>query len=43
MRIPVAFAIAAILVTAASAQSPKSLFFTSSDGLEIHYLDAHDR
>ncbi len=39
MRISVAFAITAVLVTSASAQSPKSLFFTSSDGLKIHYLE----
>src|SRR5688572_8996773 len=39
MRISVAFAIAAVLVTSASAQSPKSQFITSSDGLKIHYLE----
>ena len=39
MRISVAFAIAAVLVTSASAQSPKSQFFTSSDGVKIHYLE----
>ena len=39
MRISVAFVIAACLVTTTSAQSPKSQFFTSSDGLKIHYLE----
>ena len=39
MRISVAFAIAALLVTSTSAQSPKSQFITSSDGLKIHYLE----
>ena len=39
MRIAAAFAIAATVVVSVSAQSPKSAFITTSDGLKIHYFE----
>ena len=39
MRIPAAFAIAAVVVTTLLAQSPKSAFITTTDGTRIHYFE----
>ena len=39
MRIPAAFAIAAVVVATVSAQSPKSAFITTTDGIKIHYFE----
>ena len=39
MRISAAFGIAAMTVATVATESPKSQFFTSSDGLKIHYLE----
>jgi pimeloyl-ACP methyl ester carboxylesterase len=39
MRIPAAFAIAALIVATVSAQAPKSAFITTTDGVKIHYFE----
>ena len=39
MRIPAAFAIATVVAATVSAQSPKSAFITTTDGIKIHYFE----